>query len=98
MAAVLRRWNPLVVSLVAVGALAVFGGVIGAVVTKAAADRVSNAVPAMQTLPVYTYTQYTQHLLVPDYAGIRVWVLLALLGMIAALTGLFIARAARRRA
>ena len=92
-ASAVHRRISYVVVLLAVGALAVIGGVIWALTAKASANTVFSA--PMPTLPVYTYTQYTQHTqhfsIVPDYTGLWIGSLVAVIGLIILLAGVIVA-------
>ncbi|WP_426519596.1 hypothetical protein ACPPVQ_05920 [Diaminobutyricibacter sp. McL0618] len=86
-ASAVHRRRPYVVVLLAVGALAVIGGVIWALTAKAVKTVFSGPLP---TLPVYTNAQFTQHTessLVPDYTGVWIGLLVAVIGVTILLAG-----------
>jgi hypothetical protein len=97
-ASVLRR-NPYVVWLLAVGVLMVVGGLIGALVAKTSADHALLADSSPRALRTMTYSGYLfpgAHAIVPDYAGLWIGIIVAVLGVIAVLAGIIVASARRR--
>ncbi|WP_345764679.1 hypothetical protein [Diaminobutyricibacter sp. McL0608] len=85
--------NLSVVLLLAFGALTAIGGVIGALAAKAAADHALFAASGLRTLPVYTYTQFTQAVpsIAPELAGMWVGSVVAVLGVAVLLAGVIVA-------
>jgi hypothetical protein len=90
-ATAVHRRNPYVVVLLAVGALAAIAGLIWGLAAKASADHTALGASSMPTLPVHVYTQYTQHFIVPDYMGLWIGLLVAVLGVIILLAGVVVA-------
>jgi hypothetical protein len=86
-----NRRNPYVVPLLALGVATAIGGVIGGLVAKAFADHAPLATSSMMTLPVYTYTQYTERSIGPDYTGLGIGILVAVLGVIILSAGVIVA-------
>jgi hypothetical protein len=92
------RRNPYVVVLLAVGALAVIGGLIWGLAAKASAEHTVLGTSSMPTLPVHVYAQYTQRFIVPDYMGLWIGLLVAVLGAIILLAGVVVAFTKPRKA
>jgi hypothetical protein len=87
-----------VVVLLGLGVATAIGGAIWALVAKASADNAARSSSSMPTLPVHEFTQYTQHLVVPDYAGLAIGVLVAVIGVVILSAGLVVAFAKPRLA
>jgi hypothetical protein len=79
--------NPYVVLLLAVGALTAIGGVIAGLAAKASADHALAVGSSLPTLPVHTYTQYVSHSIAPDYTGLWIGILVAVIGVVILLAG-----------
>jgi hypothetical protein len=90
-ATAVHRRNPYVVVLLTVGALTAIGGVIWGLTAKASADHAVLGASSMPTLPVHAYTEYTQHFIAPDYMGLWIGLLVAVLGLIILLAGVVVA-------
>lgn len=91
-AAAVHRRNPyVVVVLLAVGALAAIGGLVWGLAAKASAEHTVLGASSMPTLPVHVYTQYTQRFIVPDYMGLWIGLLVAVLGVMILLAGVVFA-------
>jgi hypothetical protein len=90
-AAAVHRRNPYVVVLLAVGALAAIGGLIWGLAAKASAEHTVLGASSMPTLPVHVYTQYTQRFIVPDYMGLWIGLVVAVLGVMILLAGVVVA-------
>lgn len=93
-----RRPHALAVVLIAAGALVTIGGLAFWAVSKAAADHALQAATGLRTLPVDTFTQYTQHPVALDYAGLWTGALAVILGAAVLMTGLIVAAQHRRPA
>jgi hypothetical protein len=85
-----RRRNAYVVVLLTGGALAAIGGAIWGLAAKTSADHAVLGASSMPTLPVHAYTQYTQHFIVPDYMGLWIGLLVAVLGVVIVLAGVVV--------
>lgn len=85
----------LVVLLFSLGAAFAFGGAITAFIAKASIGDVASTSSSIPTLPVNVYAQYTSRLVVPDYTGVTIGIVLATVGVIL-VTGTAIAWATRR--
>jgi hypothetical protein len=89
----------LYVVLLAVGALMVVGGLIGGLVAKTSADHASLVDSSPRALRTMTYSGYLfpgPNAIVPDYAGLWIGIIVAVLGVIAVLAGIIVASARRR--
>lgn len=84
--------------LIAAGAFVTVLGVAWGLAAKAAAERSAMSSGAMPTLAVHAFTQYTQHGMVPDYAGLWMGLALAGIGAVALLVGAATALASARAA
>lgn len=73
------------VALLVLGATAVAGGVLIALVTTSSTEQASSG--SMPTLPVHVYVQYTQRLLAPDYTGLAIGITVAAVGALLLLAG-----------
>jgi hypothetical protein len=84
--------------LVALGIAAAIVGIVRAVAAQASVDNAFAGTGPMPTLPVHTYTQYTQHLATPDVGGLLVGAAIAVAGLLliatAAVTAVATSRAA----
>jgi hypothetical protein len=84
----------LYVVLLAVGALMAVGGFIGGLVAKTSADHASLVDSAPRALPVGGYSGYLfpgPHAIVPDYAGLSIGIIVAVLGVIVLVAGIIVA-------
>ena len=91
------RRKPDVLLLLTVGTLMVVGGLIGGLFAKASAEKAASGSP-MPTLPVHVYAQYTAHSIVPDYTGLGIGNLVAVLGLIIVVVCVIVASRRRRSA
>ena len=94
-----RRNRSVVLLLLVVGALMTIGGVVGGLVAKASVDRaLSVASGPLRTLPVFTYTQYTQgsQSFLPELTGPWIGSLVAVLGVAILLAAVAVATTKRR--
>jgi len=92
------RWSPAaVLLLLGLGAALVIGGAVRALVVKSSIDHPSTFTDTMPTLPVHQYTQFTQRVLAPDYAGLWIGIAVAVIGAAVVAVGIVVARAALRR-
>ncbi|MFF1633270.1 hypothetical protein [Leifsonia sp. NPDC058248] len=86
------RRNRSVLLLLVVGALVTIGGVVGGLLARASIDRALSAASGVPTLPVFTYTQYTQaHPFLPDLTGLWIGSFVAVLGVAILLAGVVVA-------
>ncbi len=86
------RRNRSVVLLLVIGALVTIGGVVGGLVAQASVDRALSAASGPHTLPVFTYTQYTQpHPFLPELTGLWIGNFVAVLGVAILLAGVVVA-------
>jgi hypothetical protein len=94
-----HRRHLYVVLLLAVGVLMSVGGLIGGLVAKTSADHASRADSAPRTLLVGVYGDYLfpgPHAIVPDYTGLSIGIIVAVLGVIVLLAGIIVASAKSR--
>lgn len=91
-----RRWNPYAVALMAVGVAVVVADAIWTLVSNASAGNVVFHASSMPTLPVHSFVQYTQHFVGPDYTGLWIGPLVAVLGLIILIAGIIVAVTRRR--
>jgi len=83
-----------VVLLLAVGVLAAIGGLIGGLDAKAFADHALLVASSLRTLPVLGQDGYLfpgAHSIVPDYTGLWIGIIVAVLGVIVLLAGVAVA-------
>jgi|GEM_PF-1861709 len=92
------RWSPAaVLLLLGLGAALAAGGVTRALTAKFSIDHPAPLDLTIRPLPVFVYTQYTQRLPPPDYAGLWMGVTVAVIGAAVVAVGIVVARAALRR-
>jgi hypothetical protein len=76
-----------VLLLLAAGGIAAVAGVVWVLIAKASLDDAARAASTIPTLPVFTYTQYTQHAVTPDYTGVVLGAIVFVLGVALLLAG-----------
>ena len=84
----LRR--PSVVTLLAVGALAILGGLVWELIARGSAENAALPVSSMPVLPVHVYAQYTQRV-VHDYSALWMGALVAIVGVLLVVAGVIVA-------
>jgi hypothetical protein len=93
------RQHLYVILLLAVGVLMAVGGLIGGLVAKTSADQASRADSAPRRLSVGSDSGYLfpgPHAIVPDYTGLSIGIIVAVLGVIVLLAGIIVASAKSR--
>ncbi|GAA0424863.1 hypothetical protein [Leifsonia naganoensis] len=86
------RWNPAVVVLLVLGVALAAGGATRALMAKFSIDHPAPLDLTIRPLPVFVYTQYTQRLPPPDYAGLWMGVTVAVIGAAVVAVGIVVAR------
>jgi hypothetical protein len=86
------RWSPAVVVLLVLGVALAAAGAIRALMAKLSIDHPAPLDLTIRTLPVNVYTQYTQRLPPPDYAGLWMGVTVAVIGAAVIAVGIVVAR------
>ncbi|MFJ3394347.1 hypothetical protein [Leifsonia aquatica] len=86
------RWNPVVVVLLALGVALAAGGATRALMAKFSIDHPAPLDLTIRPLPVFVYTQYTQRLPPPDYAGLWMGVSVVVIGAAVVAVGIVVAR------
>lgn len=76
-----------VVLLLALGATVALAGVAWVVIAEVSLSAAARSADRMLTLPVHTYTQYTQRSLTPDYTGLVTGTLVLVLGVLLVVAG-----------
>lgn len=86
------RWSPAVVVLLVLGVALAAGGAARALMAKFSIDHPAPLDLTIRPLPVFVYTQYTQRLPPPDYAGLWMGVTVAVIGAAVVAVGIMVAR------
>lgn len=92
------RPRPYVVWLIGAGALATVIGVVWVLIAFESAQQATTFSGPIPTLPVFTYAQYSQRDIVPDYTGLLFGLIVAGNGALVLLAGSIVAFARRRTA